>query len=117
MAAVTAFAVALVNVKLPLLIGELVNSIAAVIRENNATPTVFDHLYEPCKKLVLNYCIQSALTFVYIALLSSFGERLAARMRISLFKSIMEQDMAFFDEHKTGEVINRFVELFFICLI
>ena len=68
---------------------------------------VFQELYKPCKKLVTNYILQSALTFLYITALSCFGERLAARLRIRLFQSLMEQDIAFFDEHKTGEVVNR----------
>ena len=53
--------------------------------------------------------LQSALTFFYITALSCFGERLAARLRMKLFQSLMEQDIAFFEAHKTGEVINRYL--------
>lgn len=53
--------------------------------------------------------LQSVLTFFYITALSCFGERLAARLRMKLFQSLMEQDIAFFDAHKTGEVINRYL--------
>ena len=106
-AAATAFAVALVNIKIPILLGGLVNSITDILKDNNVD--IFTQLYPPCKKLVSYYLLQSFLTLVYITTLSSFGERLASRMRTTLFKSLMEQDVGFYDGHKTGELINRFV--------
>jgi ATP-binding cassette subfamily B protein len=35
------------------------------------------------------------------------GERVVARLRAALFARLMEQDIAFFDEKKTGELTNR----------
>lgn len=54
---------------------------------------------------------QGVLTFVYISLLSTVGERLAARMRHNLFRSIIIQDITFFDTKKTGEIVNRLVRV------
>ena len=54
------------------------------------------------------YSFQGFLTFVYITLLSSVGERVAVRMRKQLFENIITQDVAFFDSHKTGEIVNRY---------
>ena len=51
--------------------------------------------------------LQAAATCGYISLLSTVGERLAARMREALFSSLIRQDIAFFDDHGTGELINR----------
>jgi len=51
--------------------------------------------------------LQGILTCGYIALLSSFGERMAARLRCQLFAAVIVQDIAFFDAHKTGEIVNR----------
>jgi len=107
LAAISALAVALVNIKLPILLGELINSITIIVRDDTNNNNIYNTLYEPCKKLIFNYALQSILTCTYITLLSCFGERLATRMRVKLFKSLMEQDMSFFDGHKTGEVINR----------
>ena len=53
------------------------------------------------------YSFQGLLTCVYITLLSSVGERVAVRMRKRLFENIITQDVAFFDAHKTGEIVNR----------
>ena len=35
------------------------------------------------------------------------GERMVARLRIGLYGSILDQDISFFDEHKSGELISR----------
>jgi ABC-type multidrug transport system fused ATPase/permease subunit len=35
------------------------------------------------------------------------GERIVMRLRSSLFKQIMSQDMSFFDKNRTGEWMNR----------
>ena len=111
LATVCAFCVAIVNIKIPIALGELVNTISDIIQGDSSTIPIFDKLYEPCMALVWKYLLQSTLTFVYICSLSSFGERLAARMRKKLFQSLMEQDIVFFDGHKTGGIISRFVFL------
>ena len=108
LATMTAFVVAIVNIKLPHLIGELINAITSLTKgENSNENHSLDVLYIPSIKLIINFSMQAGLTFLYITLLSSFGERFAARMRIALFKSLISQDIAFFDSHKTGEMVNR----------
>ena len=57
---------------------------------------------------VISLLFQGVLTFSYISLLGAVGERLASRLRKQLFESIITQDIAFFDTHKTGEIVNRF---------
>jgi ATP-binding cassette subfamily B (MDR/TAP) protein 8 len=47
------------------------------------------------------------MTFVYLSLLSSLGENVAADMRKQLFGSLIVQDIAFFDDHRTGDLVNR----------
>jgi ABC-type multidrug transport system fused ATPase/permease subunit len=41
------------------------------------------------------------------AILGVIGERMVARMRYQLFGSILRQEIAFFDEHKSGELVSR----------
>ena len=65
---------------------------------------VFTEVYS---KVNFEPSLQAAATCAYISLLSTVGERLAARMREALFASLIRQDIAFFDEHGTGELINR----------
>lgn len=106
LASFCAFGVALVNVKLPLLLGDLVNAVSSLSDGNISDYGAI--LKEPAKKLIFIYVTQGALTFLYISLLSSFGEKLAARLRNSLFSALVKQDVQFFDAHKTGELISRY---------
>uniref|UniRef100_A0A1B6GLK0 Mitochondrial potassium channel ATP-binding subunit n=1 Tax=Cuerna arida TaxID=1464854 RepID=A0A1B6GLK0_9HEMI len=50
--------------------------------------------------------IFSAATFVYIYLLSNLGERLATRLKCELYSSILRQDLAFFDQKRTGDLVD-----------
>lgn len=105
LASLCAFGVAIVNVRLPLFLGELVNKVSSLSGQTAADYAKI--LKDPAKQLVHIYLAQGILTFVYISLLSSFGERLAARLRNNLFSSLVKQDVQFFDCHKTGELISR----------
>lgn len=42
-----------------------------------------------------------------IASLTVVGEKMATRLRESLFYSVMIQDIAFFDQIQSGEIVNR----------
>lgn len=42
-------------------------------------------------------------------MLSNLGERMAFNMKKDLFEAVLKQDIGFFDEHRTGEVINRYI--------
>jgi ATP-binding cassette subfamily B (MDR/TAP) protein 8 len=50
---------------------------------------------------------QGLFTFCYITLLSIMGENLAVRLKRRLFNAYLQQDIAFFDSHKTGELMDR----------
>jgi len=41
------------------------------------------------------------------AILAVIGERMVARLRNVLYASILSQEIAFFDEHKSGELVSR----------
>ncbi|CAH1785890.1 unnamed protein product, partial [Owenia fusiformis] len=104
-AVVAAFAVAIVNIQMPLYLGELVNVLSEFTKEG--TQNYVEHMKKPALKLIGFYVTQGVLTFSYISLLSAVGERVATRMRQQLFNSLISQDISFYDSHKTGELINR----------
>ena len=47
------------------------------------------------------------LVFLRSLTLGVIGERLVARLRCKLYSSILKQEISFFDEHTTGELISR----------
>ena len=40
-------------------------------------------------------------------IIGAAGERVIARLRLRLYKHILSQDMAFFDQHKSGDLVSR----------
>ncbi|KAG9355830.1 hypothetical protein JZ751_000672 [Albula glossodonta] len=104
-AMVLAFGAAYLNIQIPLLLGDLVNVVAGYLREHSEN--YIREVQVPALKLLGLYGLQGLLTSGYIILLSRVGERVAANMRKSLFLSLLRQDVAFFDNNKTGQLVNR----------
>ncbi|XP_061588477.1 mitochondrial potassium channel ATP-binding subunit [Cololabis saira] len=104
-AVVLAFGAAILNIQIPLMLGDLVNIVARYLRDH--TGNYLSEITGPGLKLLGFYAIQGLLTSGYIILLSRVGERVAADMRKTLFASLMRQDVAFFDANKTGQLVNR----------
>ena len=53
------------------------------------------------------FMAQSGLITLRSALLNISAERLSAGIRRDLFKAILQQDLGYFDEQKTGDIMNR----------
>ncbi|XP_062517045.1 mitochondrial potassium channel ATP-binding subunit-like isoform X2 [Corticium candelabrum] len=100
----SAFAAAVVNIKIPILLGKLVNILA---HTHGDFREYFETVRVPSLYLIASYLLQSCLTIVYIWMLSRVGERMAMRLRCRLFDAIVKQDISFFDQHRTGELISR----------
>ncbi|XP_052665910.1 LOW QUALITY PROTEIN: mitochondrial potassium channel ATP-binding subunit [Harpia harpyja] len=104
-AVVLALGAALLNIRIPVLLGQLVNVVARCARGH-----ITGYLQEarcPALRLLTVYCLQGLLTFGYIALLARVGEQVAGSMRKALFVSLLRQDVAFFDANRTGQLVNR----------
>lgn len=102
---------ALLNIEIPRLLGAMVNVVSNYLFSaegaEGSTTSYWQELKSPATSLGLMYLAQSAFTFVYIHALSCVGERMASQLRQDLFASIIRQDVAFFDTHRTGELVNR----------
>lgn len=105
LAIVLALGAALVNVQIPLLLGQLVEIVAKYTREH--VGSFVSESRRLSIQLLLLYGVQGLLTFGYLVLLSHMGERMAMDMRKALFSSLLRQDIAFFDAKKTGQLVSR----------
>lgn len=121
----SAFVVAILNIEIPRMLGSTINVVSNFLTSDpsNPQPSYWDELKLPASKLCGLYLAQSAFTFVYIHTLSCVGERMASQLRHDLFSSIIQQDISFYDSHRTGELVNRlttdvqdFKSSFKICL-
>ncbi|XP_026743729.1 ATP-binding cassette sub-family B member 8, mitochondrial [Trichoplusia ni] len=104
-AVASALIVAFLNVYIPAMLGEVVNVLASL--RQNPSMDFIEQIRLPALKLISLYIGQAVFTFFYIHLLSQVGERVAADMKQDLFQSILDQDMSFFDQERTGELVNR----------
>jgi ABC-type multidrug transport system fused ATPase/permease subunit len=98
-------ALAAVNIYTPSIIGDLVNAVQSL---TSTTPAATHSHYTsvnttlavlaPCAiKLFSCFLVQGVLTCIDIALVSKLGEAVAVRMRRKLARSLIVQDIAFFD--------------------
>ncbi len=53
------------------------------------------------------YALSMVFGFARAAILAVIGERLVARLRLRLYDSVLHQEIGFYDEHKTGEIVSR----------
>lgn len=103
-------AVAYFNIQIPNFLGALVNALTKYTKGGGNPFDKSDFIEDlkgPGIKLFSMYMLQSVFTFFYIHLLSQIGEQMGAKMRQDLFRQMIIQDMAFFDKHRTGELVNR----------
>ncbi|XP_030301759.1 ATP-binding cassette sub-family B member 8, mitochondrial isoform X2 [Calypte anna] len=96
---------ALVSVRVPVVLGQLVDAVSGCA--GGLFPHYVAAVHLPALRLLGLHCLQGLLTFGYIALLARAGERLAGNMRKELFMSLLRQDVAFFDATRTGQLVAR----------
>ncbi|GFO41727.1 ATP-binding cassette, sub-family b (mdr/tap), member 8 [Plakobranchus ocellatus] len=113
-AIVAAIGAALVNIQIPLMLGKLTDIVnmfnSEVVDRQSMVADFLSEIKRPALKLLGLYGLQSFLTFSYISFLAEVGENLAERLRKRLFKALLEQDIEFFDQHKTGILVDRYSE-------
>jgi ATP-binding cassette subfamily B (MDR/TAP) protein 1 len=75
---------------------------------------IFGSLTEILNKQIMYMCVLGVASMVFNYFQVSFwlmpAERQAKKMRQSLFKSILKQDIGWFDTYKAGELTNRLTE-------
>ncbi|KAL2711495.1 mitochondrial potassium channel ATP-binding subunit isoform X1, partial [Vespula squamosa] len=105
----SALIVAMLNIWIPQSVGNIINVLTKIVQDkgNDSTRNTLEMLLKPSFMLARMYVAQAFFTFVYIHTLSHIGERIAMKLRQDVFKSIIVQDVAFFDKNRTGEIVNR----------
>ncbi|CAH0392928.1 unnamed protein product [Bemisia tabaci] len=66
-----------------------------------------DNLNFVCAILIGVFVLGATCNFGRVYLMNMTGNRITTRIRKNVFKSILSQETAFFDKHRTGELINR----------
>ncbi|OAD69360.1 hypothetical protein PHYBLDRAFT_149758 [Phycomyces blakesleeanus NRRL 1555(-)] len=100
----TAVAAAVVYLQTPVVTGELINVLQLSFTSGALS---IQDLNGPAIRLLALLSAQGFFTFAHITLVSLFGEKVAVRLRRDLFSAMVRQDMSFFDDHKSGELVGR----------
>lgn len=91
-----------VTMLVPFFIGKLIDFIQASDKES-----LKEKLKTISLAMTVVFIIGALANFGRVYIIQSTGQRIVFRLRQRLFKSMMNQEMAFFDKNKTGELINR----------
>ncbi|CDS35570.1 ATP binding cassette sub family B [Echinococcus multilocularis] len=99
-----AFGAAYYNIRIPILLGDLINVLAQFAHPHSIPASA---LRSPALRLCGVFTLQSLCTFAYIGFLATVGERIACRLRNVLFEHVIYQKVRFFDERTSGWIIER----------
>jgi ABC-type multidrug transport system fused ATPase/permease subunit len=88
-----------VNLLLPKYIGTLIDTVLKAEGRTYLNTLIFS--------LFLLTIVMAVTTFIRALCFNLAGERVVAKLRRMLFNAIIGQEIAFFDETKTGELLNR----------
>ncbi|NMO14643.1 ATP-binding cassette domain-containing protein [Pyxidicoccus fallax] len=70
----------------------------------SGAPARADHI---AAAMLVVFVVQGVATMLRYTLIHTAGERVVNRLREQLYRSLMEQEIALFDERHTGELANR----------
>uniref|UniRef100_A0A5K3ENA5 Mitochondrial potassium channel ATP-binding subunit n=4 Tax=Mesocestoides corti TaxID=53468 RepID=A0A5K3ENA5_MESCO len=104
LAVLGAFGAAYFNIRIPILLGDLIN-VLAQFTHSHSVPVAA--LKSPSLYLCGAFSLQSLCTFAYIGFLATVGERFASRLRNMLFEHVIFQRIPFFDSLTSGWIIER----------
>lgn len=74
---------------------------------NYESPDVMTNVNVTMAIVIGIYVGGAILSFLRVTIQGVIGERLVARLRCKLYASMLKQEIAFFDQHKSGELVSR----------
>eukprot|EP00871_Galdieria_phlegrea_P005404 jgi/Galph1/5865/GphlegSOOS_G4435.1 len=83
----------------PLAVGKIVDIIQL--------PNSIDQLRLMASALAGLFAIGAVAVTVRVSLMTTIGERMARDLRKKVYQSLMKQEISFFDERQSGELVNR----------
>lgn len=93
-----------VTLTLPMTIGKILDAANSDVTEKLVFGLPLPTFYAGVAAL---FVVGAAANFGRVVLLRVIGERLVARLRVSLFKKTVSQDAEFFDANRVGDLISR----------
>jgi ABC-type multidrug transport system fused ATPase/permease subunit len=92
------------NLITPLIIANAYDSLVNPLLDDDER---MDDINRKMTMAVIIVCVGFVAGLLRACILGIIGERLVARLRLRLYEAILNQDISFFDEHKSGELTSR----------
>jgi ABC-type multidrug transport system fused ATPase/permease subunit len=83
------------------------SSIAAITENEDAAEVTMSEINVWMGTAVGVFILSQLAGYARGIILGVLGERLVARLRRQVYASVLKQEIGFFDEHKTGEIVSR----------
>lgn len=93
-----------VNLVVPIVIARAYDALVNPVFDEDERGTVIN---QTMTLVLVLTAVGSILGWIRGFLQGLIGERVVARMRLQLYRSVLYQDISFFDEHKSGEIVSR----------
>ena len=94
----------MVSLRIPIIMATAYN---VVVMPDKTTDEKLQEVNDVMVMVVVCHVVASFISFICSAIMSVAGERIVARVRNDLYGRILGQEVAFFDERKTGELVSR----------
>ncbi|XP_020268705.1 ABC transporter B family member 25 [Asparagus officinalis] len=98
------------NILVPKFGGMIIDIVSRDVREPEEKGQALDAVKNTVLSIVLIVIIGSVCTVLRAWLFNSASERVVARLRKNLFRHLINQEIAFFDVTRTGELLSRLSE-------
>lgn len=96
-----------VTIAVPFALGRVIDTIYNSSTEEGGRDKMMQNLTKLCTVLAGVFLVGATANFGRVYLMQTSGQRIIKRLREILFKSVVAQEIAFFDKTPTGELINR----------
>ncbi|XP_063958737.1 ATP-binding cassette sub-family B member 10, mitochondrial-like [Lytechinus pictus] len=96
-----------VTIAVPFALGKVIDTIYNTSSEEGSRDDMMKRLTRLCTFLAGVFLVGAAANFGRVYLMQTSGQRIIKRLREMLFKSVVAQEIGFFDKTSTGELINR----------
>jgi len=95
----------LATMAIPAVFGNVIDALSGI--QNQGVEATMAAIQLSALQMIGITMIGSVATFVRTSVLDIIGQRVSNRLRTQLFNNLIEQEMAFFDENRSGELASR----------
>ncbi|PVV00957.1 hypothetical protein BB560_004642, partial [Smittium megazygosporum] len=104
----TTIGAGILNISITAFASSIFNYLSKTLQLSSQTPKLLlTGAFKPARNLAFCFVGSGLFTFLQIYFVTLFGENVARRLKESIFRRIMSQDLEFFEFHRSSELVGR----------